>query len=716
MRRASCLVLLVALPAFGIHADEVCRWKAGAAANPITRFFTSSVVECHPATENVPADWNRFAREGDALISAGSDLKLIPAAKINATVPSGASLFAYVPRTSFAIPGNVIPADTDVIPLLIKEGKVVAIANRVNVPAGKSANVVFDPPRANHVDVVVPIVFAPKSDPSIEPPQVLIGEKDKPIVALNKGTDASLLVFRDVAPAKVKLSGKRWKTTEVGLTAGPVVVLDPITATQTSKLIVNWWAAVDPATLRRNDSGECKTSDRAFGFDQAATKETKFVAIAYGCQQFVNRPGTVDPRSCKEVARQDIDPNLKRGTVEFEGVPVGTYLIDLDYPGLPELEKRIELDPQGTATLDFPMHYISFFGRVTRGGKPLHVSIFGTQTDPATGQYVAVVRRLPAEANTQEILPCDGSSPLRIVSDKPPKENEAFDIDVPDNRIVVEVYDKASAAPITKARVSYGARKPDSDDSMHFVGSAGETDAQGTMTIASVLNNRTIHLCATREDYEGSCAPDFTMKDVSEKSIRLDLTKAVRRSGRIDAHGPFTHGWLVWVSPVTGVLTELLRENDFAADGTFAYKKQHSPGEIVMFTAADKPMYVFRYPALEPEQSFDVVLPPAPSKNIAVSLAETAKEAGWLTLQIGDIVLPSNVFGFHLQARHFMWSTLSPGGTLTIPDILATGPITVILIPQSYLMSHPGAQPPYVPDAAVFPRQQVGPANAVAFP
>jgi hypothetical protein len=720
MRPITLFVFLSALPVFGarvsvtldgkaVDGAEVCRWKAGPTVNPATRFFTSSTVECHASAEDVPADSNVFARSGNALISAGPDLKLVPAAKINATVPSGAALFVYVPRTSFAIPGNVIPADTDVIPVLVKDGKVIVVANRVNVPAGKSVNVAFDAPRANRVDAVVPVVFAPKSDPSIEAPQAVIGEKDKPIVALNKGTDAALLFFRDVAPAKLKLSGKRWKTTEVAVAGGPVVTLDPITATQTSKLIVNWWGSRAPDSLAAKPN-DCKPSKRAFPYMERWSTEPKFVALVSNCAADPSRPGT--RAQCKEMARHDLEGPALRGTFEIEDVPAGNYSIEIHHPGLPLIGKRFEVTSAETTAVDVPLSYITFFGKITRAGKPVHAMAFNAVTDPETGAYDAVVTQIPLVNNMVEVMPCDGSATYKFVLDERPKENAAFDIVMPDNRIHVEVYDKATGAPVSKASVGFGALVPGEKFSAHFMSTYGETDDDGKMVISPVLQNRMVKVCASREDYEGPCEPEFKMED-ADKTVRLGLAKIAIRHGRVNAV-PFSRGQLVWVSPTTGSITEMLRE--FKEDGSFVYKKEHPAGEIVAFSAAERPLYAFIQPQVAADGMFEITLPAAPVRSFTVTLADTSKErSADVELSIGNVVVPGAGLASHFMFRR-MQSSLRPGETLLVPDILETGPIRVILIPASLIEVFRGRNLPNVPEIGSFPSQLVGPGNAVMFP
>jgi hypothetical protein len=706
MRRVSFLALLIALP---LVADtEVCRWKAGPATNPITRFFAFPDVECHPASEKVPAGWNVMARSGDALISAGSDLKLVPAAKINAAVPSGASLFVFVPRTAFAIPGNVIPADTDVIPLLVKDGKIIAIANRVNVPAGKSANVAFDPPRANHVDVAVPVVFAPKSDPSIEAPQVLIGEKDKPIVALNKGTEATLLFFRDASPATLKLSGKRWKGTEAVVAGGSVVTLEPIVAKQTSKLIVNWWAPFDPAKLAAKEP-ECIPAKRGFAVNnEPRLKETTFVAIVSDCTPDPLKPGT--RAQCKEFARKELPQDVLKGSFEVEDVPLGRYSIQFSYPGLPAIGAGAEVGSKETASVDVEIRYVTFFGKITRGGKPVKAMVFNAVSDPDSGEYTAVVTRLPPAGMT-EVLSCDGAEPYRFVADAGPKENERFDIAIPDNRVLVEVVDKKTGAPVPKAIVGFRALVSGQPNTSQFSSRAGETDADGKLTITPVLENRTVRVCAFREDYEDACSPDFKMEGVAEKSVRIEVNRVQVRHGRVNA-APFTRGMVAWYSPGDGVPREMIR--DFKEDGSFTYQRDHAAGDVVVFTASDRPLYAFPQPAIDANQTFEITLPPVASRSFTVSLPDTAAEGGSIALAVGGVIIPMDAVAYHIIPRRVQ-NYLEKGRTILISDVLHAGAIRVFFIPFSARLRFKDGSPAAA-DIAGFPSQEVGPDNAVTFP
>lgn len=77
--------------------------------------------------------------------------------------------------------------------------------------------------------------------------------------------------------------------------------------------------------------------------------------------------------------------------VELEQCPgLATKELPMD-----ALRGSVEVKADAKSETDVEIRYITFFGKVTRGKKPAHVRVFGAVTDPETGEYVAIVRRLP---------------------------------------------------------------------------------------------------------------------------------------------------------------------------------------------------------------------------------------------------------------------------------------------------------------------------------
>lgn len=692
-----------------VEGAEVCFFKAGG-------LLPASEVTCRAASEGAPkGEWAIFARQGEAFVSdrisdVSADVTVVRAAKI-----SGGVSLVYVPRTRSLLPvrDGVIPAETDVVPLSVASGKIAAFGSPVNARPGETAAATFFAPHNGRVHVVAIVTAAAGSDSGVAPPSVTIrsGERvQKPIDPL-RATDAkpALLFFPDtlVNGSRLVLSGSRWKSIEAAITAkAPVVTLDPLIATQTSNVEVSWWTPIDLGALSQS-TGDCTTSKATMLFEKPTT-EKEFVAILEACRE---------PRgSCTEAARRQLPTGALRGSVTFEDVAAGAYVLGFHYPGLPPIEISVDVLTRDKTHVDAMLRYVTFFGKVTRGGKPLHARVFGAVTDPNTGAYNAAVTKLPHAGNPTDVLPCDGSAPYRFVPEDAPKENAAFDIEVPDNRIMIEVHDRETGAPVGGANIGMSALMAGDTDRAHFAGIAGTADADGKITLGPVLDNRRIRICADREDYERECAPDFEMAGLSEKSVRLDLKRVQIRQGRVEG-GAGRFGWVIWFSPQTGTLTEMIRS--FKDDGSFTYKKEHAPGEIVVVSAADRPLYAFLQPALERDALFDIVRPPVTVRTFTVALAETSNErqGAWPALLIGDVIVPVNALNWHLAPRFHALAPLRPGRSVVISDILQTGAIKVILVTEAGALRHsPQVELPLVPEFRVFPRQDLGTADTIVFP
>lgn len=711
---------------------EICLFKAGRAATPITRYFQSAEVSCKSADKDVPipaGEWNVFARKGTELVSdrveliadrtRPAEIGLTPAARLTTSrwrLADDERIFVYVPRTGSAMPLQAaVPAGV-VVPLVVREGRIVRIGAPVELAEGETRDA--DPPATStRADVIVPIAFKALPEGSRGAPEIALvdsaGQPHRniaPMTRLEPGA-AGLAIFRGVTPgaATVTLSGSRWATVEAKVDATPQVTAsnEILIARPASRLIVHWWSPVDLATLRPSVS-ECKAEADVLG--RVATSDSQtFTARLFVCP---DEPNPI-PARCKRGDPVEIATGDLRGQVEFSDVPVGTHFVMLAYPSLPTIVKRVEVVNAAEATADIELRYFSFFGKVTRGEEPVHARVFGAVTDPATGSYVAVMSQRPARPVPYSVTFCDGSGRYRFVPDEPPVENAEFNIEVPENRIVVEVADKTTGLPIEDALVHLAAIMPDGPPgAAHYAGPAGKTGNDGRLVIEPVLRNRELHICASHADYNRSCADDFVMKD-REKSIRLALEKALKRRGRITTGKP-QNGQLIWFSR-DGKITEMIRE--FTDSGEFTYRVPHAEGEIVVLLSADGPLFAFHHPRLLDDQPLEITYPSVPRRSVTVTLsADSREEVAFVALQIGDITVPIDGVGWHLMARRTQ-SSLRPSWTVTIPDVLETGPISVILVPGSFMQQFESRQVmmPLLPEAATLPRQRLGDDGSVTF-
>jgi hypothetical protein len=134
------------------------------------------------------------------------------------------------------------------------------------------------------------------------------------------------------------------------------------------------------------------------------------------------------------------------------------------------------------------------------------------------------------------------------------------------------------------------------------------------------------------------------------------------------------------VCPVgAGNITELVPVED---DGTFRYESKHEPGETFFLLSPTLPLVALRQPALRPGDALEITIPHVPSRAFTIRLGEKiAQQHAFLDIQIGDILLPINVWGQHQRLRG-QRSMITRRATLNVGAIAQTGPITVVLGPR----------------------------------
>jgi hypothetical protein len=717
-----------------VEGAEVCLFRAGAVGSPVTRFFASPEVTCSPASGDVAIGdgaWNAFARKGTALISERVELvtadeakakrprlELVDAAALDRKVAEGERPFVWIPRTRSALPviGSV-PAAM-VVPLVVAKGAIVRVDAPLTLAAGETRTLDAAAARPGRVDVVVPVVFRTTPEGGGEAPEVAVvdpkGTRHAAAVPLARSDiqpGETLLFFREVPAGALtaSLTGARWKDVESKLEPGSVRVVlgPPIEARATTKLTLHWWTPVNPATLAETQRTCTENPQAAIPFQARLL----FCGDDKGALN-----AAIGSQDCTAAGERPLTLDALRGTATFEDAAAGVYMVEVAYPRLPAIRKKIEVAAKESTDVDVELRWFTFYGRVTRGGEPLAAELFGTVSDPETGRYQAVLPRNP-ETNPTRLRTCDGGMKTYFVPDQGPVENAAYDIDIAANRIAVDVVDAASKQPVPKLRVMLAAMKEDSPDAAYFSSTAGLTDEQGKLRIEPVIVNKRLLVCAVGEEYDRTCADPFTMGEAKEKSVRLEVQKIVRSTGRIVSPLPFEYGQLVWVTPA-GTLSETVDGID--ATGHFTYKKPHAEGEMLTFTAENHPLVAMLQPRVADGEELVIRIPSAPRRTFRVSLSEDSREEGaFIALRIGGSIVSSivsvNALSWHLQRRGLQ-SSLMPGHSTTVADILATGPIRVILVPFSMAARYTGrVELPLVPEIGTFPQMDLAEAEVVVF-
>lgn len=722
-----------------LSGGEICLFDAVSLEDPLKRLTTFSKVVCHPADEDVKlprGTFNLFARHPDGYVSVellrvrdGSVeqdrriVKLVKATGLRFAVPSEdkATAAVYVEASGVVLPlvpgeqAILVPAGSTVYPLFMNSGVVEQIGPPLVVDSAAQESVRPPPRSEGREDIVIGLepdraaftaIDARKRAPGLvelagESTAASIGSENRLTVAF-RGSPA-LALFRGVQSTtgvlRARVTGEGWQTDEITLTGTRAT--SPLRIAPTTTLTVRWSAGEDLAVLADivEKGPDCPRRDeqRQAGTEPLTQPTAGLQLTLYRCAglqpAFDDR--SVRLQDCVSMASARLDSSQRFGTTTLEGIPLGLYLLRMVFGPLRAISKTVEVRTADD-TAEIELQYDRWFGRVTRQGKPVHAVVGigpGAVTNPETGEFLTVAprrRRTAPVAGTPKgwtspisVSGCSEKLSYRFIPDEDPVPNTPLEIVIPANVVKVRVIDAQTAEAIPKANVTLGAMMPEGKDAAHFGGPAGVTDEQGSVAIQEVPPNRELLICASRQDYHNRCSDRFQMNSTRERALTITLERARVLHGKVH-HPGIAYGQVVWFRP-DGTIAEMV---PVQPDGTFTYKKEHAAGEIVSVLSRTTPLLVFLQPILGEDQAFEIHYPAAPVRSFEVMLSPNLSERrGHLSITIGDLVVPGNVFGWHMSRRGLQ-SSFSGGGTVQARDILATGPISFVFAPMSWVRVH----------------------------
>ena len=670
-----------------VHDAEICYYAAAGIDNPFVQQFASSVVTCSPT---LPAGlWNVFARQDSRFISAhvvlvdsrkpipDVELRLEPAATL--TLPrSGA---AYLTDTVSVFPGTLVPAERDLVPLLVENRKIVGVGSPVRLRAGESKRIAAFESRAlvTWVSIAPADLQALRTARKPQPPAVVANKRVKPVNPLT-GTvnlENALQIFRGLAVGDVTLdlSGVPWKRQQLRVTQTKNVVTtdEPLRLIPSSSLTLDWYAATNLTDLALHVIGDCK---------EASAKNTKTLTLA------LLRCKGIDRDNCAALAQKEIAPSERSGRVTFGDLDPASYVVEFRYRDLPPLRRTVMVKKFDETVERFPIEYATLFGKVTVGGQeptaPIKIDFDWNGPQRAItdghGEYFAVIEKPLAKDRVIRLRTCDGTIDASYIVDRDLAPNSRFDIDLPSNKLVVEAVDAKSGAPVAGARVRYGAFRSEEMSSTYYFRLAIEGDApahtgsDGRYTVENLSPEKTIHLCLEHDDYERTCPDTFRMTSTETKSVRVAMEPRNAFRGQIRAPQPIAGGQIYWYSD-DGQQTESVPVKE---DGSFRFNRGHGPNEVLAFVSANLPLLAIRQPSSDP---LEIAFPALPVRSFEVTVSEDVHQTeAIVTIAIGDLIVPYPAFSQHL-ALHGSTLVLRNRGPLLVPDILEAAPISVLLGP-----------------------------------
>lgn len=722
------VVLATALTASAVAADrfefilrnneqrlpggKICFFP-GSTSSFARQFLLTNDVRCVPADEllTIPAGtWNIFATHDDGFVSTHPDFFIVPPAhydRVDQTmitmVPArridvaeakqslrkGESLAIYItnegrPRSTATVrpiandeTNVLLPVDIPLVPLIVASGTIAVAGEPFSVTTETVALPAFrrGAPTTVAVQLIVPPVWSAARIRGASP-QLTLVDANRSRVSPDRALRGdgmwinSLVFFRNIAKgrASVVVDGSFWLPVEATLTVearNAQLFEPPLTLVPAGRLAVAWKNDRLPAAAGMSRRTTCDQTETA---DEVQASEIRLIRCGG------NPPQSVE--GCAVIATVPVD-DTPSGTATLDGIAPGEYIVELQH-GPVRREARTKIVEFETSEASFELSRGTIHGRITKNGKPIgaHVSFghVGTAvSDAVTGEYYAELKE-PFRNVAVVVRPCDGALPVKFLASSPDDSSAALDIDIPENRVNVSVFDARTGKGIAEALITYGVATAENSVGAAFYDEA-RTDEKGEAVLESVGAGGLLEVCGDQTGYVRKCAPRFELASDEQKDVELRLTPVVARQGRVVSSSPIENGRLFFVVNPGIVVTHAR----VAPDGTFTYEWDESRSDVYMvLLSRGLPLFAARYSPPSAEEPLTIT-PPAMRRDITI-LKHSGSRPTPFTLAIDGLSVPRFLLDQHQLLRN-RESRLEPGTPLIVTDV-AAGPTEVIVGPE----------------------------------
>jgi hypothetical protein len=558
-----------------------------------------------------------------------------------------------------------VPAGEGLWVFVIEKRSIVAVVPVAPIEAGDERSVDAG---GGGVAAVVGWLQVPEADRAavrnvdgISPPEVRVGLRDADALPALSLLNGAFVFVRGVEAGERELAigGRGWLANRRGVKVADhmVTTVDaPLLVRGAATLLVSWSAGVDMAALD-SSLGSCGATSA----DRSGQYEITVSACA-------------NPESCSVIREETGVPEISFGSFTVEDVPPGSYQAEMKFGKLPPVSTMVKAAPFEQTTMRLFAVYETLYGSVTHGGEPLGkdakikfpsdgTGFFSTDTD----EYRGVLKGQIGADQEIEITTCDKELHVFVLTDQAASRSR-FDLDVPDNQLVINVIDTFSREPLN-AKVQYvvmSKRVPEKPV---------VTRTLKTLTIDGVPV-REIRLSVSHPGYQPHDVDPFTMPKRGTKIVEVQLVPLRGSSGRIVSSQPFEAGRVTWLS-ADGIETE---HADVAPDGTFIYSNTHEAGETMAVTSFSHPLWVFRMPPVARRQTMELPFPMVPTRAFEVSVAN--ERATFIGLMIGGLLVPQVALRHHQMLRELPGFARSRH-PMSFRDIAETGLIDILLGPAN---------------------------------
>jgi hypothetical protein len=668
---------------------EVCRFRAEDSENPFKRWLASQDVVCSggPSIAFPRGRWNVFARTGDGIslvtLVDGDNaperltLTLRAAMSITPILPPATTAVVYAPRLGNAWPlPTVVPEKEPLWLFVLEKGKLAAVVPivepRVDARNGGPSAVIgwLEMPARDRAVL--------QTVSGIATPSVSLGQTRAdalPALELLHGA-----FFRIAKPptgtGEIRVEGRGWVSHRrpVRIDSPLTVVPDPLPLLASATLVVHWSTSADLVALDRS-LGSCKEEER----------EPEVELTVSACAAPERPADAPDPASCSAIRQELFAPEEKFGVVTIDDLVPGMYRAEMRFGRLPPVSAYRTVRPLQVEQLTVHAMYVEVYGSLTKGGEELGEDAtlaFPSGTgfaDASSTEYHAIVRMQPIDKDAAvTVVACDGSPRVIVLTDQPIVSGGRYDIDIPDNELAITVSDT-----FTREMLAGAVGKMEimslSMPRRVVLTKTFTTDEEGRV-IAKSIPERELRLTVSRSGYQRKIVPPFSLTKNEKRELDVELVPLRGAHARVVSARPFEGAMAYWYSPA-GRQTE---QADIGPDGTFVYSGDHGPEETLTIVSASHPLWVMQSPRTSHRDTLTLPFPDAvPAASFEVMTAETDRRVSrFVTVAVGGVRVPLPLVRQHQQMRKQSW-TISGGGPLKLVDILATGPIDVLLGPTT---------------------------------
>lgn len=644
-----------------LKGSEVCFFSATVDDGFFQKFLSSGDVRCLSADAVIQmplGNWNIFVRHGESYTSThptmqSSDYEtdaqrqayrpqhvlLRPAGilRVPAATSAGRPV-VYLPNLESDHPATIrpavpneetvlVPADTPVVPLLVRGLRIVHVGEPLRVSRGARRDAIFPPVANNRRDVVVLLRLSGHPDDGDDLADAVDirleagGETIRPLVPLRtgRGIARSLVIFRNVptTDGAIVIRGQHWMTQRVALPAGTDPVHEPsaIVLRRAGRVSVGWSSpvAARPTPCRRKEEPETPPT----------------IAL----RRYLPND------SMEDVASLPVSSMTGDGTSIFDDLVAGRYQVKYIDAALGEISEDVVVAQGRTSDVRLTLRPVRVSGTVTvaERGLPADLSFLtGETTTDVQGNYSAYLREAPG-LETVTVLPCDGTaeyiaSPAQSLSD-----GSIFNIVVPNSTLEMRVLETPRGTPVENANVSVAVLLGRDDIERYYL-EAPPTTKDGRTAVRRVPTDHWMRVCAFRTGFVQRCSDAFLLNRDTTRSMDLTLSRDGLVDGALIGGDADRFGSLFWIAS-DGTITE---RSSVRSDGTFRYRPTHTPLEHLVLTARNYPMYIFPVPPDLASRPLRLELQPRTTRQFQVVPGKLRNAR--LALEVDRRLVPETVF------------------------------------------------------------------------